>query len=845
MRGLVKKAVITLGSAGFLAVIWFIATSDARRAVSDFQWFGTLGFPDVKDCPYVQVATGAWSQSGNDPPRNTYVNGFLLFTNTNYFRVLTLDLSIRMFTNSAVAKPEYERVGFQILNFKREAELRLKELRIPPGKNNFFRRFGAQVPEETEVFVLSWACWRQGHRSAAMDLYREADKLPKNPASSSRRMTVREKVSDLCESAKTWFQKSRTPKPTMREKMEKSIAHKLMWSAVVEFGDPAISRPELQKQFESILRYYPHSEHRQQAQTISQILNRMIAEDRAHPRISPEGIPHLHEQERVRELIFQLRDQNGHQWSQPGSCDIFDDWGGVTNTPAHQLLKLGYAAVPQLIAALDSDALSRSVGYHRNFYFSHHVLTVGDCAEQILERMTGKYSFSSGSGAAQASESEEPSARRKAAEEWWAEFQRKGEQQMLIEGVSAGGIDAPAQARMLRERYHDIAVPAITKGIQAAGTSWERNQLLNELSKINGPAVEDFLRHELTEGPTLESRVTAANGLFSHDKNVAIAAMIREWQKLLELSTGKREETEGGGVIQFLASCNSEEAIVALGTNLSRLGVNEKYTVVESIGDNGTSTYWQKTDTLSPKVVETSERILVAALEDTDERVGMSGSINGKSFTNPRICDIAAWKLAERWTNRYFFDISASLKLRDRQRVECINTWRRSRGLEPMPLPYTDGPQVSRDDATKVINIQWATNSAAPEQVFAAAVADLRGKRLKARDLAKLLTNFAGHPPPNVAGLELRANRDEDLSGVRLFLKLMAGDSQFPASNCSFNEDVTLGQNQLLGSGGGGTWEGFSKEADWEDFSEAAEKALSGPPETAAEITVSIRGDRK
>ena len=31
----------------------------------------------------------------------------------------------------------------------------------------------------------------------------------------------------------------------------------------------------------------------------------------------------LREEEKIAELIFQLRDQNGRQWSQPGSCDVF------------------------------------------------------------------------------------------------------------------------------------------------------------------------------------------------------------------------------------------------------------------------------------------------------------------------------------------------------------------------------------------------------------------------------------------------------------------------------------------------------------------------------------------
>src|SRR4029077_20857770 len=106
----------------------------------------------------------------------------------------------------------------------------------------------------------------------------------------------------------------------------------------------------------------------------------------------------LGKEEQVAELIFQLRDQNGHPFMQPGSCDIFDRFGGSKkDTAAHKLVKIGYDAVPQLIEHLDDQRFTRSVGFHRNFYFSHHVLRVSDCALEILEEIAAQHFWTASS----------------------------------------------------------------------------------------------------------------------------------------------------------------------------------------------------------------------------------------------------------------------------------------------------------------------------------------------------------------------------------------------------------------------------------------------------------------
>ncbi len=100
------------------------------------------------------------------------------------------------------------------------------------------------------------------------------------------------------------------------------------------------------------------------------MLQGMVNEDQKHPALTQEQIDQLPLEKRIAELVWMLRDQNGHQMSQPGGCDVFS-----TNTrterksSAHQLLDIGYDAVPALIEALTDERFSRSVGFRHASHF--------------------------------------------------------------------------------------------------------------------------------------------------------------------------------------------------------------------------------------------------------------------------------------------------------------------------------------------------------------------------------------------------------------------------------------------------------------------------------------------
>jgi len=778
----------------------------SQEAKSDFEWFNRLGFPDVKGCSFVRVATGYWSKSG-DEPQNRYVKAFLLMNNSNSFTVLDLYLFTGTFTNTVAGKPEYERVGFNELILKDDVDALLETLDKPHINDDLRRRFGEHITEREEFFALGWACWRNGLNDEAQRLYLQASKMPS---------TIRQGEAEQ--------------NSNFRISLEQDIANSMMWRAVVAFGDTSLSRPQLLAQFPAIVTNYPHSEYLERAKQTAEILTKMIAEDEAHAKVAPTNLNLLPVKERVSELIFQLRDQNGRQSSQPGSCDIFDDWQGKTNTAAHQLVNIGYPAVPQLITALDDKTFTRSVGYHRNFYFSHTVLRVGDCASAILQRITGRALY-----------------QRKATEIWWGEFQKKGEKQMLIEGTEAGDENAPAQAELLLKRYPAVAADAIIKGARANDQEWTRPRLVGLLAKSDAPQVIEFLKQELQDEPMLGARIAAAYGLRRHDKARTVTAMIREWENF----AGKKfyESDDLGAVVRFLANSDSPDGVAALEKNLRQHSVSQRMEVIEAVGKSGASGYGEETLKPSSATLTVIEECLVTTLEDIEEQTGTSGSLGNKSFSDPRVCDMAGYFLAERWPERYQFDLSASLKVRDRERLECQNVWRQAHNLSVLPLPPPQTNHVSRDEATKVTAIKWTPDTVKPTDVFAAQVEAFKDKFLVATNFVDLITSYGAKPAPHTAGLVLKARKDSDLTGIILSVRLLPGKPPTDGQHwkrINISQHVTLGQKNLCEAYSSGDGEGIETDSSsssasiWTDFREAATAAITGPPETPFVISVEL-----
>jgi len=817
-----RFAILVLVIAAIVLTLFLLLPTPSDQA---FRWFSALGFPDVKGRPFVRVATGHWVQYGDAGPTNQYIDGFLLHQSNGAFTVLTKDLFIRPFTNTAPGTAAHEEVGYETLDLAKESGALLKTLRNSSEDN--WRRFGQRLPERAEAFVLSWGCARNGHSANAQRLFEQASVMCESvPVGRNWWQRIRERIETAL--------RRPAKKLQIQDQMERDLGHAMMWRAVEAFGDPSVSRRQLLNQFTAIISNYPGSEHIPRARDTAAILDRMIKEDEARPIVTAPRLELAPIHQQVAGLIFRLRDQNGQQFSQPGWCDIFQDFRGTTNTPAHELVHIGHPAVPQLIAAIDDQTLTRSVGYHRNFYFSHTVLTVGDCAIAILQRITGKSFYGPKTTSSYPSNDGGTSPARNAAEAWWAEFQAKGERQALIDAVASGSDDAPAQAALLIKGYSTDAPSAIARGARASAQEWTRTRLVELAAGLADEELTNFLGSEMLQAPGLETRVAAAHALRKRGVGESVTAMLREWDQLKDSPShdGNGQQT----LIAFLAGTDAPEAIRALGRALGNQKVDTRLEVVESLGR------WN--EELSVATLAAVEEELVKALEDTEERTGMSGSWGEKKFSDPRVCDFAGYFLVKRWPDRYVFDLSGALKIRDRQRVECQNVWRRAHGLEELPLPTPRTTIVRPEDCNKVTTIQWEEESEKQAPMFAARITALHSQDLIATNFIELLTGFAATPIPNTSGLILRALKDDDLMGVLIIVRLLPGTPLNPKSALQVNQRVTLGARTLRSSSGGGSFEHYASWDGWQDFAEAATEALAAPPKTPFVISAKISGEK-
>jgi hypothetical protein len=637
-----------------------------------FAWFDTLGFPDLSKCRFVRVSKG----DDEDGPVKRWDRGtfaFLVKDDGPTFRVFTIGLETETYNKTEEGTPDHLRVGYDAADLKKEVAKALEQLQRNEA-GEFKRLFGLYYLDAKGLFVLARACAGQRHAELAQRLLEQAQKHAGSGASSLRQF-----VSD-------------------------EIAAELMDRTINAMSQPEVSRKDVLAQFEVIVKHYPQSDlhldekpgrpldwlgrHAVPAKAAVAMLKGMVAEDEARARKPPKPDREMTKRERIAELIYRLRDQQGRQLCFPGPCDIFGDFnplGVAQATTAQQLADLEYEAIPQLVAALNDKRFTRATEPIGRFDSGQHVLRVGDCAYRILERIAAR-SFGHSDSALAVDDDEKAAARQKTLEAWWKEFQQKGEKRMLIEGVELGDNDSPKQAERLMYRYPAVAFDTMAKGVSNAKGNGIRSQLIQLIALDGDERAIALFRKEL-KGPFLGSRMTAARALLAKEHDDGVEAMIQEWRD--RLKHGEKEEyRDSDELIEFLVSCNRLDTLGALAENLRKRPVSVRFEVIKSVymtAPRG-GVPFSNTHVLV-------EELLVNELDDMERREGLRLAWDNKKCRDPRLCDIAGHVLSRYWQEPDWFDLAGSLKTRERQRVELKNVWRISRGLPPLPLPPRESDQ--------------------------------------------------------------------------------------------------------------------------------------------------------
>jgi len=719
------------------------------------EWYDGLELETFAMLELVEVKTGWWSQIGNEGRKNKLIYGFLIQTSGKEFKVLTPGLQTFEFEKTAEGTPDHKIVDYKEIGLaefaKQEA---VREV------DRFERGFdGKKASRALELMVLARACVSHSLDQVAHDLLVESEK----------QINRSRDVND--------------PPKTFQTKLGEDLAHYRIWLTLLKIDNPKISWEEINQDFTWIHTNFPGTRHAQRCRDSAKTLVSMIAENKAHK--TPEDLEKLPKKQRVAELIFQLQSQDGAQDSQPGQCDIFyadrkrqrkaEVEGKPANPPSPglQLFELGYAAVPQLIESLDDRRFTRSVGYHRNFYFSHAALRVGDCCKIILQRIANRR-FSD----------RERSVKQQALA-WWTEIESKGEKTFLIEATEAGDSNSAYQAHLLLKKYPDVAMSSIIKGAKKTKSQYVRSQMVTLAGEfIDKDQAREFVLGELKTADGIFVKFAAGEVLLkTKQRQLVVDYFVKNWRSLLEKNW---IEPAPSGVmvmspehmIQFVAGMNAPAAISSLRDAYPKMKARVRMAMVTAFHVNQQGgCYTGGGIVSSPKVTfsEESENqiraLLLLALEDQHRYFEASGHWGEMAYQSPRMCDIAGHVLASRYADKYEFDFDGSRAKRNQQLIKILNQWRSAEGIDLLPLPKPRAV-VESDSANQITSVEVSGNSAPLNEQWKQRVKSMNQSVLTADEIVKLLIAMADQQPDGVSGIFIECERYKPKEGFHVQIEL-------------------------------------------------------------------------
>jgi hypothetical protein len=205
------------------------------------------------------------------------------------------------------------------------------------------------------------------------------------------------------------------------------------------------------------------------------------------------------------------------------------------------------------------------------------------------------------------------------------------------------------------------------------------------------------------------------------------------------------------------------------------------------------------------------------------------------------VTDEACYYLNHRWPARYTLNSAGTLKTRDRQIVECENVWRKANGLPELPLPADNRPRLASTDANQVTAINWARNGIQPDAALAAQFEDLKGKSLAIAPIIDIVKGYATQPIAGTGGLDIGIRRDEDLKGVSISVRLLAGNAQATTTKWSEFQTYTVGTNR-----GGSESGGFNSYPNWQagNITMGARAAAAASAETPYYIKFAVTANK-
>jgi hypothetical protein len=637
-------------------------TEDDRALVA---WFDSLDFPALEGDRFGQVVQ-EWTRptDGEKAERGRSVTawGFLVREDEAAFVVRTTALEERSYERSVQGATRV------VTTFEPHDLLgELRRAADVPGRHGFEAPFATNALFSGADDVGTCSLWVVGASIAAR----------RGEAGLAHRLLERGRAE--AEQRRD----ERTP-PGLRDEVAADLAQTSIWRAKLALDRPDTKREDLLATFRRVAEKFPGTEHGDEAARYAKVLARMVAEDREHAKTA-RPFESLSPAEQVEELVFQLRDQDGGQFMQPGAPTVFTDRRGK-DSPAERLVALGAAAVPALLAHFEDDGFTRTIGFWRDFHYSHYAVTVGEACADIVSRIANRQF---GVGWNERWNADRARKARAEAEAWWVEFREGGESATNLSALRAGGGDARVALRRLCEIDPKLAVREGLPAIERA-KGRDRHGLLQEITKLaSDPTVEAFLVRTAETDSDRSCRVYAAVTLLHEGQERAIELALALWRAPSprgRSDTSWDDEILARALLEFGGADGGNVVLDWFGT----AGPESRKWFLE-IG-----TRWKPVVPKDPATRVRLADLLAPLLDDTTDTGAMWTSHDRSG--RERIADLAATWIAPLLADGAKFGARDLEADRDVAIARLRDDWRRARGLGPLPPAPDLFPAVAPED---------------------------------------------------------------------------------------------------------------------------------------------------
>ena len=293
------------------------------------------------------------------------------------------------------------------------------------------------------------------------------------------------------------------------------------------------SREAVARRFRSIAERYPDLKGAETTRQLAALLERMAEEDRAFRE--PKDPAKLSEKERIRYLVYKLRDVAETGAFVPGKCRVLSH-PRTYNSPAVALRQMGKAAVPALIDLMTDDRPTRSNDLLSN---GGHILRYCDVALQILEAIAAKRFNDRTMRGAHLANADGPTRRQiiERVKAWWAANKDKTEVQWLRAAlVRTGKGDLMWYSYQRRDRLVELEGMKAVEFLREGSDHQPRSaNVLRSIWRIDGPAGRRYVRSRLGSKDSFV-RAAAYEVLIEAGEPGALDAAVKE----LHASMGER-----------------------------------------------------------------------------------------------------------------------------------------------------------------------------------------------------------------------------------------------------------------------------------------------------------------